>query len=158
MLDDGVLLARLHRDRLRPGLAQVGAGHLHAARLGDEVRVDVVLAERRTGTTDSRRWRLQWPRGARPGSIGRCGSPNDSPIHKSYNTRRWPASNPKFELFFQPVYHPWVNVIERLCKTLHDTVTRNHRHYSMKALTGAVRGFMEVCQPWPRNAHALARA
>ena len=28
-------------------------------------------------------------------------------------------------------------MIERLCKTLHDTVTRNHRHHSMKALMGA---------------------
>ena len=79
-------------------------------------------------------------------------------MHRCYSTRRRLASNPKFELFFQPVYHPWVNVIERLCKTLHDTVTRNRRHHSMEALMGAVRRFMEVCQPWPRNAHALAGA
>ena len=77
-------------------------------------------------------------------------------IHKSFVTRRWLANNPKFELLFQPVYHPWVNVIERLWKTLHDTVTRNHRHGSMKALMGSVRRFMQVCQPWPGSAHALA--
>ncbi len=79
-------------------------------------------------------------------------------IHKSYITRRWLASNPKFTLLFQPAYHPWVNDIERLWKTLHDTVTRNHRHPSMKALLGAVRRFLEVCQPWPGNGHALAKA
>lgn len=81
---------------------------------------------------------------------------DNSIIHKSFVTRRWLANNPKFELLFQPVYHPWVNVIERLWKTLHDTVTRNHRHGSMKALMGSVRRFMQVCQPWPGSAHALA--
>ena len=79
-------------------------------------------------------------------------------IHKSSITRRWLANNPKFELLFQPVYHPWVNVIERLWKTLHDTVTRNHRHRSMKSLMGSVRRFMQACQPWPGSAHALAKA
>ena len=79
-------------------------------------------------------------------------------IHKSHITRRWLANNPKFELLFQPAYHPWVNDIERLGKTLHDTVTRNHRHPSMKKLLYAVRRFLEVCQPWPGNAHALADA
>ena len=79
-------------------------------------------------------------------------------IHKSYITRRWLANNPKFKLLFQPAYHPWVNDIERLWKTLHDTVTRNHRHPSMKKLLRAVRRFLEVCQPWPGNGHALAKA
>ena len=79
-------------------------------------------------------------------------------IHKSSTTQRWLAKHPKFELLSQPVYHPWVNVIERLWKTLHDTVTRNHQHPSMKALLDAVRRFMEVCQPWPGSPHALANA
>ncbi len=79
-------------------------------------------------------------------------------IHKSYITRRWLANNPKFKLLFQPIYHPWVNDIERLWKTLHDTVTRNHRHPSMKKLLRAVHRFLEVCQPWPGNGHALAKA
>ena len=79
-------------------------------------------------------------------------------IHKSHITRRWLASNPKFELLFQPAYHPWVNDIERVWKTLHDTVTRNHRHPSMKKLLCAVRRFLDVCQPWPGNDHALAHA
>ena len=60
-------------------------------------------------------------------------------VHKSSITQRWLANNPKFELLFQPVYHPWVKVIERLWKTLHDTVTRNHRHRFMNALMGSVR-------------------
>ncbi len=79
-------------------------------------------------------------------------------IHKSHITQRWLANNPKFELLFQPVYHPWVNEIERLWKTLHDTVTRNHHQPTMKRLMTGVRRFMHVCQPWPGNAHALARA
>ena len=79
-------------------------------------------------------------------------------IHKSHITQRWLANNPKFELLFQPVYHPWVNKIERLWKTLHDTVTRNHHQPTMKRLMIDVRQFMKVCQPWPGNAHALASA
>lgn len=79
-------------------------------------------------------------------------------IHKSHLTRAWLARNPKFELLFQPAYHPWVNEIERLWKTLHDTVTRNHRCATMKELLCNVRRFLEVCQPWPGNHHALATA
>jgi len=79
-------------------------------------------------------------------------------IHKSHITRRWLANNPKFELVFQPVYHPWVNHIERLWKTMHDTVTRNHRCTSIDALMSNVRRFLDVCQPWPGNDHALATA
>ena len=39
---------------------------------------------------------------------------------------------------FQPVYHPWVDAIVRLWMMLHDTLTRYHRHWSMKALLGSV--------------------
>jgi transposase len=79
-------------------------------------------------------------------------------IHMSYITRRWLANNPKFELLFQPAYHPWVNEIERLWKALHDTVTRNHRHGTMRELLTAVRRFLQACQPFPGNGHALAAA
>ena len=79
-------------------------------------------------------------------------------IHKSHVTQRWLANYPKFELLFQPVYHPWVNKTERLWKTLHDTVTRNHHQPAMKCLMTDVRRFMHVCQPWPGNTHALASA
>ncbi len=79
-------------------------------------------------------------------------------IHKSVQTQRWLAANPKFEILFQPVYHPWVNEIERLWKSMHDTVTRNHRCRTIEELMGQVRRFLEVCQPYPGNAHALASA
>ena len=48
-------------------------------------------------------------------------------IHKSQLVERWLENNPKFQLLFQPSYHPWVNVIERLWKAMHDTVTRTAR-------------------------------
>lgn len=79
-------------------------------------------------------------------------------IHKSHVTRRWLAANPKFELLFQPAYHPWVNRIERLWKQMHDTVTRNHRYATMEKLMGAVRRFLVVCQPFPGSQPALAAA
>lgn len=79
-------------------------------------------------------------------------------IHKSGVTQRWLANNPKFELVFQPAYCPWVNVIERLWKALHDTITRNHKHSTMNKLMHDVRRFLEVCQPFPGAGQALAAA
>jgi len=35
-------------------------------------------------------------------------------IHKRRKTQAWLQDNRKFQLLFQPVYSPWVNVIERL--------------------------------------------
>ena len=78
-------------------------------------------------------------------------------IHKSHKVRAWLAQNPKFELLFQPAYHPWVNHIERLWKALHDTVTRNHRCRSMEELMALVHQFMYAADPFPGNAHRVAR-
>jgi transposase len=79
-------------------------------------------------------------------------------VHDSAITRRWLTHHPKVRFLFQPAYHPWVNRIERLWKALHDTVTRNHRQPSLEKLMTAVRRFMQVCQPFPGNRHALATA
>lgn len=70
-------------------------------------------------------------------------------IHKSRLARAWLAHNPKFELRFQPTYHPWVNHIERLWKQLHDVVTRNHTHKTLRQLMHAVYTFLRVVQPFP---------
>jgi transposase len=77
--------------------------------------------------------------------------------HRSRKTNAFLRRNPKFELVFQPVYHPWVNQIERLWKALHDTVTRNHHYKDMEALMAAVRRFMEVVQPFPGACHGVAQ-
>lgn len=78
-------------------------------------------------------------------------------IHKSRLACAWLKNNPKFELLFQPTYHPWVNRIERLWKQLHDVVTRNHSHATMNALMSAVRTFMRVVQPFPGADYANAK-
>ena len=70
---------------------------------------------------------------------------------------RWLANNPKFELLFQPVYYPWINQIERLWKTLHDTVTRNHRCTSLYELCQDVKRFFHVVQPFPGAHHGVAK-
>lgn len=72
-------------------------------------------------------------------------------IHKSGITRCFLSHNRKFRLLFQPVYHPWVNEIERLWKQLHDNVTREHRFASMKQLMQAVTDFMNTVSPFPGN-------
>ena len=77
-------------------------------------------------------------------------------IHKSRLTAAFLSRNPKFELLFQPVYHPWVNEIERLWKQLHDTVTRNHTWATMRELMEAVRRFLEAAQPFPGAQHGVA--
>ena len=78
-------------------------------------------------------------------------------IHRSHLTQRWLAHNPKFELLFQPAYHPWVNRIERLWKQLHDTVTRNHQCSGMKELLQQVQRFLKVVQPFPGAGHSVAQ-
>lgn len=77
-------------------------------------------------------------------------------IHKSQAVQEWLVNHPRVRLLFQPAWHPWVNRIERLWKTLHDTVTRNHTCASMDTLMQAVTQFMAVAQPWPGNRHGLA--
>lgn len=70
-------------------------------------------------------------------------------IHKSAMTQCFLRHNSKFEILFQPAYHPWVNKIELLWKQLHDTVTRNHRHSTINKLMAAVRTFMLNVSPYP---------
>jgi putative transposase len=48
-------------------------------------------------------------------------------IHKSRKVERWLEKNPKFRLLFLPVYSPWLNPIELLWLSLHETITRNHQ-------------------------------
>lgn len=77
-------------------------------------------------------------------------------IHKSRLARAWLDHNAKFRLLFQPIYHPWVNHIERLWKQLHDTVTRNHHFVTIEALMRAVRIFLKAVQPFPGNNYVAA--
>lgn len=72
-------------------------------------------------------------------------------IHKSAMTQCFLEHNRKFRILFQPVYHPWVNRIERLWKKLHDVVTRNHRYPTMAKLMDAVKAFMDNASPFPAN-------
>lgn len=78
-------------------------------------------------------------------------------IHKSRQTQAWIRRNPKFKLLFQPVYSPWINVIERLWNALHDTVTRNHQCRYMWQLLEHVRQFMAAASPFPGNGHGVAQ-
>ena len=72
------------------------------------------------------------------------------------SVQRFLASHPKFTLLFQPTYSPWVNQIERLWKTMHDSVTRNHRCATFYQLCQRIAQFLEAAQPFPGNNHALA--
>jgi transposase len=77
-------------------------------------------------------------------------------IHKSTPVQRWLQNNPKFTFVFQPTYSPWVNRIERLWKTMHDTITRNHRCKNFRELAQRIVRFLDVVSPFPGNHHALA--
>jgi len=76
----------------------------------------------------------------------------------SRETRRWLAKNAKSTLFFQPVYHPWVNRIERLSTAMHYSVTRNHCCATLEQLVERVVRFLDVAQPFPGAGHGLGRA
>ncbi len=78
-------------------------------------------------------------------------------IHKSAMTQCFLKCNPKFDILFQPAYHPWVNKIELLWKQLHDNITRNHRYSTMNKLMNAVRIFMKSISPYPGTAVQLVR-
>ncbi|WP_045970488.1 IS630 family transposase [Xenorhabdus doucetiae] len=65
-------------------------------------------------------------------------------IHKSRKVRVWLAKNPQFNLLFLPSYSPWLNKIERLWQSLHETVTRNHCCQFMWQLLHHVKIFMET--------------
>ena len=79
-------------------------------------------------------------------------------IHKSRITQYFLRHNQKFQLLFQPVYHPWVNEIELLWKQLHDNVTRNHRHSTINQLMMEVRHFMNNVSPYPGSNVALLKS
>lgn len=76
-------------------------------------------------------------------------------IHRSDAVYLWLANNPKFRLLFQPTYSPWTNQIERLWKTLHDTITRNHRYATFRELAQRIIRFLDAVQPFPGNQHAI---
>ncbi|MDD1830294.1 IS630 family transposase, partial [Photobacterium sp. ZSDE20] len=58
---------------------------------------------------------------------------------------------------FQPVYSPWVNVIERLWNALHQTITRNHKCSYMWQLLRQVKFFMDNVSPFPGGGHGVIK-
>jgi transposase len=78
-------------------------------------------------------------------------------IRRSQLMQRWMAANPKFQLCFQPAYHPWVNVTERLWKQLHQTLTRNHCCQTLTELLRDTARFFTVIQPFPGAGHGVAQ-
>ena len=60
----------------------------------------------------------------------------------------------------QPTFYllaiPWVNVIERLWKQLHATVTRNHTSSTMRHLMVAGGRFLDALQPFPEAGLGIA--
>ncbi|RLM03610.1 IS630 family transposase [Gibbsiella quercinecans] len=78
-------------------------------------------------------------------------------IHKSKQTEKWLTNNPKFKLVFQPVYSPWVNRVELLWLSLHETVTRTHQCRFMWQLLDKVRHFMKTVSPFPGAGHGKAK-
>ncbi|EDL1983521.1 TPA: IS630 family transposase [Salmonella enterica subsp. enterica serovar Typhimurium] len=78
-------------------------------------------------------------------------------IHKSRKVERWLEENPKFWLLFLPMYSPWLNPIERLWLSLHETITRNHQCRYMWQLLKQVAQFMNAASLFPGNQQGLAK-
>ncbi|EJN6829952.1 transposase [Vibrio cidicii] len=64
-------------------------------------------------------------------------------IHKSRKTQGWLKQNPKFLLLFQPMYWPWVNQMEKLWHTSHETTTHSHQCKALWLLLNRVRCFID---------------
>ncbi|EGN8627051.1 IS630 family transposase [Salmonella enterica] len=78
-------------------------------------------------------------------------------IYKSRKVERWLEENPKFRLLFLPMYSPWLNPIERLWLSLHETITRNHQCRYMWQLLKQVAQFMNAASLFPGNQQGLAK-
>ncbi|PHM63315.1 transposase [Xenorhabdus ishibashii] len=65
-------------------------------------------------------------------------------IHKSRLVKEWLKQNLTVRLLFLPVYSPWLNKIERLWQSLHETVTRNHCCQYMWMLIKRVKFFLNA--------------
>ncbi|EJS2892445.1 IS630 family transposase [Salmonella enterica] len=78
-------------------------------------------------------------------------------IHKNRKVERWLEENPKFRLLFLPMYSPWLNPIERLWLSLHETITRNHQCRYMWQLLKQVAQFMNAASLFPGNQQGLAK-
>ncbi|MEQ9880305.1 IS630 family transposase [Pectobacterium aroidearum] len=78
-------------------------------------------------------------------------------IHKSHKVESWLSENSKFRLLFLPTYSPWLNPIERLWLSLHETITRNHQCRYMWQLLKQVTQFMNAASPFPGNQPGLAK-
>ncbi|EGV5306856.1 IS630 family transposase [Salmonella enterica] len=78
-------------------------------------------------------------------------------IHKSRKVERWLEENPKFRLLFLPMYSPWLNPIERLWLSLHETITRNHQCRYIWQLLKQVAQFMNAASLFPGNQQGLAK-
>ncbi len=78
-------------------------------------------------------------------------------IHKSRKVERRLGEKPKFRLLFLPMYSPWLNPIERLWLSLHETITRNHQCRYMWQLLKQVAQFMNAASLFPGNQQGLAK-
>jgi putative transposase len=78
-------------------------------------------------------------------------------IHKSRKVEAWLAANPKFILIFLPTYSPWLNKIELLWLSLHETVTRNHQCRYFWQLFLNVKKFMAAASPFPGSKPSQAK-
>ncbi len=67
------------------------------------------------------------------------------------------GKNTKFQLLFLPTDSPWLNPIELLWLSLHETIARNHQCWYMWQLLEQVELFMNAASPFLGNQHGLAK-
>lgn len=82
---------------------------------------------------------------------------DNAPNHRSNPSDAWFESHPRMHRIFQPVYHPWVNRIEKLWRQLHETVTRHHTCSSIDELLNKVWRFVEAAEPFPGSQPGLSQ-
>lgn len=83
---------------------------------------------------------------------------DNAPNHRSNGSDEWFEAHPRLQRLFQPVYHPWVNRIEKLWRQLHQTVTRHHTCQDLDGLLNRVWRFLDAAEPFPGSEPGLSQA
>ncbi len=70
--------------------------------------------------------------------------------HKTPAIHRWLAKRPRFHLHFTPTHASWINQVERWFGLLTQRQIKRAAHYSVRALTDAIKTFIDATNKNPK--------
>ena len=70
--------------------------------------------------------------------------------HKTPAIQRWLAKRPRYQLHFTPTHASWINQVERWFALLTQRQIKRGSHYSVRALVGAIKHFIDATNDNPK--------